>query len=289
MFGHTSRSPRALRVLACAFAVCALSASGAAAPAAAPRARSGPPPLVRYVALGDSEAAAPGVPRQVDARCERSSNDYPSVVAARLRPASFTDVTCTGARTTDLARGQFPALRLDTTLVTLTIGANDFGFADIAVKCSALGLFDAAGAPCRHLYGSRLAGRIAATAPKVSAALRTVHRLAPNARVLLVGYLNLIPDDHRGCRPRELFAAGDLPWLDAAENSLDATLARTARSAGAAFVDQRRISAAHDICRPDGVRWTEAIRPTRPAIPFHPNQLGEAAMAGQVLTVLASR
>ncbi len=268
------------RILACAVAVFALSAAVPAAPAG----RAAPAP--RYVALGDSAASAPEVPHQTDLLCLRSDHNYPSLVAARLRPAAFTDRTCSGATTTSLAASQLDALRADTTLVTVTIGANDVDFAGIVVKCSTLGLFNGPGAPCRASYGGRLDQRVALTAPKVAAVLHAIHQRSPRARILLVGYLNLVPDDHRGCRPRELFAAGDLGFLDAFENTLNAMLARTARSAGATFVDNHPSSAAHDICRPSGTRWTEAILPTRPAAPFHPNASGEAGMARQVLAVL---
>lgn len=266
------------RILACAVAVCALSA---AAPTPAR-----PAERVRYVALGDSEASAPGVPKQTDLLCGRSDHDYPALVAARLSPAAFADRTCSGATTADLARHQFPALRADTGLVTLTIGANDIGFAGIVAKCSALGLIDGAGAPCRTGYGAELQRRVARTGPKIADALREIHRRSPHARVLLVGYLNLIPDDHRGCRPRELFGNGDLGYLDGVENALNATLARAARSGHAVFVDEHAVSAGHDICRARGVRWTEALLPTRPAAPFHPNASGEAAMAAQVLAAV---
>lgn len=290
-------------VLACAVAVGALAAAVPAAPVSpsavvAAAVPAGSPAMSglgiprtagpsRYVALGDSAAAAPGVPRQVDLRCLRSDHNYPALVAARLRPVVFSDRTCSGATTADLARDQFTALRPDTSLVTLTVGANDIGFAQLALQCTLLGALSPAGAPCRAAHGSDLDPRITAAASKVTAALRTVHRLSPRAQVLLVGYLNLIPDDHRGCRPRELFGAGDLAYLDGIENRLNTALAGAARAAGAVFVDDHPVSAAHDICRPSGVRWTEALLPTRATVPFHPNASGEAAMAGQVLATVA--
>ncbi|WP_269855326.1 SGNH/GDSL hydrolase family protein [Streptomyces sp. RPT161] len=244
------------------------------------------PHAVRYVALGDSAAAAPGVPNQVDARCARSDHNYPALVAARLRTAGFADVTCSGATTADLG-GQFRALSSRTTLVTLTIGANDVGFAGIVMKCTALGLFHPDGAYCRAAYTrtgtDELDERVAATEPKIAGALRTVHRLAPHARVLLVGYLRLTPLDHHGCRPRELFGNGDLAYLDAFEKKMNAMLGRTARANGAVFVDNHPVSAQHDICRPSGLRWTEGLIPTSPTVPFHPNALGERAMAERVL------
>lgn len=55
---------------------------------------------VDYVALGDSYAAAPGVPEQTDAACGRSSANYPSLVAAS-RGARLKDVSCSGATTAD--------------------------------------------------------------------------------------------------------------------------------------------------------------------------------------------
>ncbi len=277
-----ARSSRTVRrILASAVGVLALSA---AAPAAPPVVRAGLTAPVRYVALGDSAAAAPGVPEQTDPGCLRSDHNYPSLVAARLPAAEFADRTCSGAKTADLADGQFDALRPDTSLVTLTIGANDIDFAGIVLRCTTLGTLHATGAPCRTYYGTALDQRVADTAPKVLAALTTIHQRSPHARILLAGYLNIVPDDHRGCRPRELFAAGDLAFLDALENSVNAMLAGTAAAGHAVFVDDHPVSAGHDFCRADAVRWTEALVPVNPAAPFHPNAAGEAAMAGQVLT-----
>lgn len=262
-----------------------LTALAAAALISAPTAgASAPPPPVRYAALGDSAASAPGVPDEADAKCMRSTHNYPHLVAARLKAASFKDVTCSGADTGTLASGgQFDALTKDTTLVTLTIGGNDVGFAGIVVKCSTLGLFNSSGAPCATSYGSGLDDRIKAAEPKVAAALRTIHQRSPHARVLLVGYLNLIPDDARTCRPRVLFTGGDMAFLNAFENSLNAMFARVAAAQGAVFVDNHPASAARDVCRDDATRWTEGMIPTSPSIPFHPNARGEQGMADAVL------
>ncbi|GAA1911628.1 SGNH/GDSL hydrolase family protein [Streptantibioticus ferralitis] len=282
--------PRAPRARSRTAAVLAALAAVATLSGAVPAPGSGHGAPVRYVALGDSGAAAPGVPEQIDARCARSDHNYPSLVAGRLRPAAFTDVTCSGATTTDLGdarHGQFQALSKRTTLVTLTIGGNDVGFAGIVTKCTALGLFHPGGAYCQAAYTrggtDELETRIAGAEPRIAGALHAIHRLAPHARVLLVGYLRLVPLDHRGCRPRELFGDGDLAYLDAFERNLNEMFRRTARANGAVFVDDHPASAHHDICRPSGVRWSEGLIPTSSAIPFHPNALGERAMAERVL------
>ena len=57
-----------------------------------------------YVAMGDSYSSAAGVlPIQVGSppACSRSALNYPSDLAAALHSASFTDVSCSGAKTSD--------------------------------------------------------------------------------------------------------------------------------------------------------------------------------------------
>lgn len=88
---------------------------------------------LRYVALGDSSAAGPGIPDEIDSACRRSNHNWPHVLAEMLG-AALTDVTCTGA-TTASAGPQLDALRSDTELVTLAIGANDVNLGAAFVLC----------------------------------------------------------------------------------------------------------------------------------------------------------
>jgi hypothetical protein len=87
-----------------------------------------------YVALGDSYASGPGIPAQrADPMgCQRSTHNYPALLAQALRIRDYTDVSCGGARTDDMTTpqpvrpgpnpAQFDALRPNTGLVTVTIG-----------------------------------------------------------------------------------------------------------------------------------------------------------------------
>ena len=99
-----------------------------------------------YVALGDSYAAMgsvlPGRWTGGPPQCIRTADSYPSVLAESLRPAEFVDATCAGAVTAHLwgvrdgiVPPQFDALRPDTDLVTLSIGGNDVGFAEVVATC----------------------------------------------------------------------------------------------------------------------------------------------------------
>ncbi|MEU6069820.1 SGNH/GDSL hydrolase family protein [Streptomyces sp. NPDC047082] len=250
-----------------------------------------------YVALGDSYASAPGVPDQTDPACGRSNRNYPSLVAGKQN-ARLTDVTCAGATTVELAvsrdgrRAQYDALTRGTDLVTVSIGGNDgVGFSAVLKTCALLSRDDPSGAPCRSHYttggGDRLEEGIAATAPKVDAVLDTIHRRSPHAKVLLVGYPSIFPDDGTGCTsPAVPFAAGDFAYLRDTTKALNAMLARRAQQGRAVYVDTYTPTIGHDMCRPAGLRWIENLAPADPAAAAHPTARGEQAMAEAVSRAL---
>ena len=91
----------------------------------------------RYVAMGSSFAAGPGLPSRVPGsprRAGRSTGNYAHLVA-RESGLDLHDVTFSGATTSDLlgpsAAGQaaqLDAVTPETSLVTITAGGNDVGF-----------------------------------------------------------------------------------------------------------------------------------------------------------------
>jgi lysophospholipase L1-like esterase len=271
----------------------------AGAGVAGPRGASGPP---HYVALGDSYTAGPLVPSQTGspAGCLRSTHSYPFGVAAGTGAATFADVSCQGATTVDMTHAQSVplgtsppqdnALSATTTLVTLQISGNDIGFTSIIEHCTTLSLTNPFGSPCKSHYTSggtdQLRAAISAAAPKVAADLQGIHAGAPNAKVFLVGYPVILPDSGDGCWPLVPIAYGDVPYLRGVEKALNSMLATEAAANGATFVDTYTASIGHDVCQPAGTKWVEGLIPTSPAVPFHPNRLGEQEMARQVLAAL---
>ncbi|MFC9287441.1 SGNH/GDSL hydrolase family protein [Streptomyces sp. NPDC057052] len=295
--GDLARRRRTM-ALGAALSSCALVAGvGASTPASAGERHS--PRPVDYVALGDSYTSGPLIPRQVDANCARSDHNYPSLVAARYEVASFADVSCSGARTDEMwkAQGtngpQLDALNRGTDLVTLQIGGNDMGFGPIISTCAALSSEDLSGDPCRRHYTSsgvdRLTLNILETAPKVARVLRAVHERAPHARVVVVGYPALLPDDGSGCYPSVPFAAKDFPYLRDMGKRLNRTLRLVAWLNRAEFVDTYGPSVGHDMCKAPADRWVEPLRPSAPAAPAHPNAKGMETMASAVLERLGKR
>jgi lysophospholipase L1-like esterase len=275
--------------------------AAAASGGSAPGTLSGP-----FVALGDSFAAGdliPSSPWGTPVGCLRSSHNYGADAAAALGMTRYVDAACTGATTADLTRPQpvllgtnppqLSFLAKDDSVVTLTIGGDDIGFLGILETCARLGLTDLFGNPCQRHYTAggtdQLLAAINATAPKVAAALQQISARAPAARVLLVGYPDILPSTGDGCWPLVPFAFGDVPYLSDIELDVNQMLARTAGANGATFVDTYAATAGHDACRPASVRDVEGLIPTSPAYPFHPNQRGQQVMADQVLAALGAQ
>lgn len=275
----------------------ALGGCALVAASAAPVAAHGAGGANRYVALGDSYTSGPFIPRQVDTNCARSDHNYPSIVAERLRAAVFKDVSCGGATTENMWKPQgtngpqLDAVSRDSSVVTVQIGGNDIGFGSIIATCAQVAAQDPAGDPCRRHYGDqgvdRLTVAIVRTAPKVAQVLRAVHERAPRARVLVVGYPDLLPDDGSGCAPSVPFAAGDFPYLRDTGKRLNLMLRLVARWNRAEYVDTYGPTVGHDMCKAPADRWIEPLRPASPAAPAHPNAKGEEAMAGAVWQRLA--
>ena len=167
--------------------------------------------MSRYVALGSSMAAGPGIrPRAAGApfRRGRSARNYPHLVAEKLG-LDLVDVTYSGATTanvlTDRQNGappQVDALDGSETLVTVTIGGNDVGYVPLLM---AAGLPRIAALGCRCWAGgcascSTPAARdraLVEVAESLKEVGRTVRQRSPRARVLFVDYLTLLPPPAR--------------------------------------------------------------------------------------------
>lgn len=247
---------------------------------------------IRYVALGDSFASVGTLTRLRGdpLGCARSTDNYPAGVAARLSVAEFVDRTCGAAATVHMTQSQavplganppqFDALTADTDLVTVSISGNDIGFGEIVLTCGTLSVTDPFGAPCKAHYGNQLQERIAAVAPKIDAVLDGIADRAPDATVLVVGYLRILPPD-TGCFPVVPVAAGDVAYFDGVQHELNAMLGDRAAASGATFVDPGDVLG-HDVCQAPWDKWVEGIFPTSLAAPMHPNAAGQAYVGGLV-------
>jgi lysophospholipase L1-like esterase len=245
--------------------------------------------MTRYVALGSSMAAGPGIrPRAGGAPCGsgRSARNYAHLVADRLN-LDLVDVTFSGATTAHVladrqrsAPPQIDALDGSETLVTVTIGGNDVGYIPLLMAASLPRLLRPVpllGGRLRELLDPRAReealGQVADSLRAVAAVIR---RRAPRARVVFVDYLTLLPPPGVPAAPLSQ-ADADLGRHVAAR--LEELTAAAAEVTGCEIVRAGNASREHHAWSADP--WTVGAAwplPWRPA-PFHPNAAGMRAVA----------
>lgn len=101
---------------------------------AGPAAAVPPPPVAKYVALGDSYAAGQGTGVYLNA-CLQSPLGYPGQLDAEPRVNLLRNAACTGADFDDVD-AQLSQLNRGTTLVTVTVGANGVDLSGLYAACA---------------------------------------------------------------------------------------------------------------------------------------------------------
>lgn len=256
--------------------------------------------------------------------CAQSHRNYPKLVAQELGVRRFRDASCGSATTADFRRpqdglpvgapnpAQFDRLTRTTDLVTVGIGGNDVGIAAAGMECLNLlpvrnplpgGLLPEIPIPivgghlpplggCKDKYTrggvDRLSRKIRKVEPQLVRSLRQIRRISPQARVLVIDYMEVIPD--HACYPLVPATDEDMRWIRAKFDQVNAMLRRAARSADVEFVSTARRTRGHDLCSGARHRYAETLGVSLhdPAIgfPAHPNSAGTRAQAASVLHYL---
>lgn len=280
-----------ISVAAAAAAVAALVVSPTAAQAADPLDYD---PL-DYVALGDSAAAGPLIPNQnPNLPCLRSTNNWAQTTAKAIG-ASLTDVSCSGAKTSDMAGRQFgyntpqyDALKPDTDLVTVTIGANDLDLGTFVPGC--LRTPPPFGISCKSIAYAGAGGKdpfiakISAMRGNVATVLDTIEGKSPDADIVVVGYGRYYRAG--GCYWTDPVWPGDADYIQSVFTRLNDTLRDLAAERGFEYVDSEALFKGHDICAPASARWMEGLVPTTIAAPYHANRAGHDATAGALVELV---
>ncbi|MET9371291.1 SGNH/GDSL hydrolase family protein [Streptomyces griseoflavus] len=235
--------------------------TGAAAAQASPQAAGG------YVALGDSYSSGVGAGSYTaeSGDCKRSTKAYPYLWQAANSPSSFDFEACSGARTGDVLSGQLGTLSTATGLVSISVGGNDAGFADVMTTCvlqsdsTCLNRI----ATARAYVESTLPGRL----DSVYSAIRD---RAPNAEVVVLGY----PRFYKlgtfciGLSETKRKAVND------AADLLDNAIAQRARAHGFTFGDVRTTFTGHEIC--SGNSWLHSVDWLNIGNSYHPKAAGQS-------------
>lgn len=261
-----------------------LLSSALAGCAAAPR-QAALPVGAKYVAMGSSFAAGPGLPPYVPdapARCGRSAGNYAQQLAAK-RGLALTDVTCSGATTGAVLEGwaelpaQVTAIDADTRLVTVTIGGNDVGYIGNMISASCLTLARNTGSGTEKCRTPSWAEeekfqQLAAALIRIGTAVR---ERAPNALLIFVEYPAILPPTGT-CAATPLDPA-DADRLREVERRLRDLTGLAAKQSGALLLPAAKLSLDHGVC--DAEPWMEGFPVSAGKAPYHPNMAGMSAVA----------
>ncbi|MFJ6568208.1 SGNH/GDSL hydrolase family protein [Streptomyces sp. NPDC091292] len=301
------------------------SAAALAAGAAVPAQFAGAQPAAaaqdyQWAALGDSYTAgvirAAGdtfeVPRD---GCERTDQSYPQVVDRDLGSLfKLTNVSC-GAATIENVTDtpQYPigrhlppisedpdypfpavppqseAVGPATDVITVGVGGNTLGFADFLAKCTELGGESGGeGTPCKDALAAGIPARLNKVSKEYDRMLTVLHKRAPKAKILTVGYPTVIPKNTSKCAFGNVtqfgtITQGDLAWLrhDVLEPLNKAIEKSTGTQGAASFVDLYTSSQNHSVC--DDAKWVEGFFTLPDQLSLvHPNALGHRNAADHV-------
>ncbi|KQY57571.1 MULTISPECIES: SGNH/GDSL hydrolase family protein [unclassified Nocardioides] len=252
---------------------------------AAPAAHAAGP---SYVALGDSYASGTGTRSYIDdgTSCQRSTYAYPSLIAA-ARGYSLNFRACSGARIPDVTNNQLSALTSTTKYVSISVGGNDAGFADVLTECAQPGwMSDCDGA----IDGAQ--AYINNTLPaKLSTLYAAIRAKSPTAKVVVVGYPRIFNGED--CNALTWFSPAEESRLNATADLLNSRTATQAGAKGFSFANPTSRFVGHAVC--DDPEYLNGLsNPISES--YHPNKPGHASgytptvsplLTGASLTVTA--
>ncbi|MGD9792395.1 MAG: SGNH/GDSL hydrolase family protein [Acidimicrobiia bacterium] len=256
---------------------------------------SGPRTLV-WAALGDSFASGEGAePAEgwTDS-CHRTSTAYPDQATELLRKrgveVQLTTVACSGATTTALTssfKGQPPQLDAiveGTNLVTVTMGGNDAGFVELVAGC----ILSPRSCPPPD-WAQRLSALDVALSALVDA-ITDNSRLAPGARVMLIGYPQILPGE-RTCAPFSDVGRAGGRQIVADINAIIASVAARHRDRGVEVLDPNTSKRweGHEACPTVGeAAYVNPLSFAAGGAPLHPNVSGHAAYAADLVSLITN-
>lgn len=221
---------------------------------------------VTYVALGDSYSSGLGTRSYLDdgTECRRSAQSYPALVAA-ARGWSLDLRACSGATIPDVRATQLGALSAATQKVTISVGGNDAGFADVLTECA----LPAWASDCDAAIDQAQA-TISGTLPSALASLYAqVDTRAPSADVVVVGYPRVFMGED--CNALTWFSPEEQTRLNATADRLNSLLSARASAAGFRFANPTSAFTGHAVC--DDPEWLNGLsNPVDES--YHPNVLG---------------
>jgi lysophospholipase L1-like esterase len=244
-----------IAALACAVAAVVFTPLAPAAPSAPDR----------YVALGDSFSSGVGTGSYtLSSTCRRSTYAYPSLVAQQRPNTALTFVACSGAATSDVMASQIQSVTADTAIVTVTVGGNDIGFANLIVQCT---LSDCSS----QLDSTRttLAGVLTTRLDTVYAAIKS---RAPAAKVVVLGYPRVFSGS--GCLGTLGISSAERTKANQLSDALDQLTSARAAAYGFTYKSAVGPFTGHAVCSSSA--WLNGLNLLSSVESYHPNRNGQS-------------
>ena len=253
-------------------AVLAVAAAVAAVSASVGRAAG-----VTYAALGDSYSSGVGTGSYtLDSACKRSAYAYPYLWAQQHAGTSLSFVACSGAKTSDLLANQLTAVTPSTTLVTMTIGGNDIGFANLIYQCT---LSD-----CSAALDSTRANLATTLTNPLDTVFNTVKsHAAPGARIIVLGYPRVF--QNTSCFGSLGISSTEQTKANALADALNSLEAQRATLDGVTYQSAIGKFTGHAVC--SSSPWLNGLNLFNTGESYHPNKNGHSSGYLSLLTVLA--
>jgi lysophospholipase L1-like esterase len=262
----STRSPFRLRHVV---AVLVLAAGAAVLPAAGLAAGA-----QTYAALGDSFSSGVGTNSYtVNSACKRGVYAYPYLYTQAHPGTSLSFVACSGAKTSDLLATQIQAVTSATTLVTMTIGGNDIGFANLIYQCTL--------SECSAALDSTrtsLEARLGASLDNVYNTVKS--RAAFGATIIVLGYPKAFFGG--GCFGTLGISATERTKANALAAALDTVVAAHAADRGVTYRSAAAFGG-HAVC--SSSPWLNGLNLFNTGESYHPNRSGHSAGYLPLVTV----
>lgn len=222
-----------------------------------------------YVALGDSYSSGLGTRSYLDdgTDCKRSASAYPSQIAAAQGHA-LNFRACAGAVIGDVRSAQLAALSESTGLVTISVGGNDAGFADVLTECA----LPAWASNCNGAIDGAQSFISSQLPAQLTGLYNEIRTAAPAARVVVAGYPRVFMGED--CNALTWFSPAEQTRLNQTADQLNAVLRQAASSAGFAFADPTQAFIGHAVC--DDPEWINGLSNPIPES-YHPNLAGQVS------------
>ena len=241
--------------------------------AAAARAATG---ATIYAALGDSYSSGVGTGSYtLDSACKRSVYAYPYLWTQKHAGTTLSFVACSGAKTSDLLASQIQAVTSSTTLVTMTIGGNDIGFASLIQQCT---LSD-----CSAALDSTRANLDATLDIPLDNVFSAVKHNAPNAKVVVLGYPHVFSG--ASCFGTLGISSTEETKANLLSDALDKVISTQAGLYGVTYVSALGPFTGHAVC--SSSPWLNGLNLFNTTESYHPNKAGHSTGYLAMLTSVA--